>query len=845
MKIYRQFKTKSIICRFVTSTTSSPTTSIRKAHAFDSLKLIDYLKTNEILSNNQNVEILQFANGQSNPTFVLSVDGNKQLVMRKQPPGNLLKGAHAIDREYKVISSLQDSLVPVPKSRILCTDPSIIGTPFFVYDYVDGRFYKDPSMSPSTSPKERIELYSAMIDAMARIHSVDIDQYRLGDYGTRILLLPQIVKDSPAVTPYVLRQIKTWTKQYHASETETMPDMNFLIELLPKVFPEGAESVSTLVHGDFRMDNMIFHEEKQEVLGVLDWELSTLGDPLSDLAYNCIGHFIPTKNMFYRGLHGLPLEEMGIPTIPEVVAIYGERLRHHSKGQLTPPSVQDMDYYLAFSFFRIVAILQGVYKRSLAGNASAENAGAALSFAKELAKVGRGLLERYVQHKEGKKGFPVQQNGSKGQLSHSTSTTKTYSITSTAPAPFSDHMSDKARDMTLAVKRFMEDNVLPNEKAVVEHGSSEQRWLVEHPLIEELKGKAQAQGLWNLFLPVDTDKGRYGAGLTNLEYAPIAELSGHCLFAPELFNCNAPDTGNMEVLARYGSEEQRERWLKPLLAGQIRSCFAMTEPAVASSDATNMQATVQRDGDFLVLNGHKWWTSGALHPRCQVAIFMGRSLSEDSASRPPHQQHSMVLVPMDAVGIKVLRPLTVMGFDDAPHGHAEILFENVRVLAREALILGEGRGFEIAQGRLGPGRLHHCFRLVGMAERALQLMCERVTSRTAFGKLLSDQGTIRNDIAECRMEINATRLLCLHAAHAMDTVGNKAAKDAIAMAKISAPRMTKAVIDRAMQAHGGMGLSQDLPLATMWTWARALQIADGPDQVHLSALAKSELLNRK
>jgi acyl-CoA dehydrogenase len=397
-----------------------------------------------------------------------------------------------------------------------------------------------------------------------------------------------------------------------------------------------------------------------------------------------------------------------------------------------------------------------------------------------------------------------------------------------------DH-SPKVQTLQARVNAFMTEHVYPAEPLFAEEMTAFRAagnpWQ-EPKVMEGLKAKAKAEGLWNLFLP-ESDM---GAGLSNLEYAPLAEIMGRSPIGSEPFNCSAPDTGNMETIVRYGTAEHKEQWLKPLLAGEIRSAFAMTEPAVASSDATNIEARIQRDGDDYVINGRKWWTSGANDPRCKIMIFMGKTDPE----APKHSQQSMILVPMDTPGVKVLRHLPVFGYDDAPHGHAEVEFTNVRVPASN-ILLGEGRGFEIAQGRLGPGRVHHCMRIIGRAERALEDMCKRATQRTAFGKRIADQGVTRERIAESRIMINQARFLVLNAAWKMDKVGNKQARQEIAMIKVAAPTMALQVIDWAMQVHGGAGVSDDFGLAKAYASTRTLRFADGPDEVHRNAIAKEEL----
>uniref|UniRef100_A0AAR2IQ75 Acyl-CoA dehydrogenase family member 11 n=1 Tax=Pygocentrus nattereri TaxID=42514 RepID=A0AAR2IQ75_PYGNA len=693
------------------------TTPVRQQHLFNVQKLQQYLSSRLHLAPDASaISVLQYSSGQSNPTFFIQTP-ERSYVLRKKPPGPLLPGAHKVDREYAVQKALHSAAFPVPQPVLYCSDTDVIGTEFYIMEHVKGRIFRDLKL-PGLSAAERSALYVAAVETLARLHSVDVASLGLAGYGKG--------------AGYSKRQVSTWTKQYRASAHRSIPAMDELSDWLSNNLPSGDNEV-TLVHGDFRIDNLIFHPTEARVLAVLDWELSTTGQPTADLAYFLMPHYCPSH------LGGSFGKENGIPPPGDLISIY-------CRCRGLPPSLPHQNFFIALAMFKMASIAQGIYARSLLGNASAPDAA------------------RYGETVE-----PLAQ---------------------------------------LALK--------------IAHRSLRICQLA----------KARAAGLWNLFLPAVS-------GLSQVDYSYIAEETGRCFFAPEVFNCQAPDSGNMEVLHLYGSEEQKKQWLEPLLRGEMRSCFCMTEPDVASSDATNMQCTLQKDNGHYIINGKKWWSSGAGNSVCKIAVVMCRNKTADPNNR--HGQHSMILVPMDTPGVRKIRALTVFGADDAHHGgHLEVHFDNVRVPASN-ILLGEGRGFEIAQGRLGPGRLHHCMRAVGLAEHALELLCQRSASRQTFGKELYHHEVVAHWIAESRIAIEQTRLLALHAAHTLDTKGNKAARKQIGMIKVAAGRMATKVVDCAIQVHGGAGVSDDFPLAQMYAYARTLRLADGPDEVHLSSIAQMEL----
>ncbi|XP_010259475.1 PREDICTED: probable acyl-CoA dehydrogenase IBR3 [Nelumbo nucifera] len=787
--------------------------------------------------------VLQFGHGQSNPTFLMEVRlgaSVKRYVLRKKPPGKLLESAHAVEREFQVLKALGlHTQVPVPKVFCLCTDPSIIGTAFYIMEFLEGRIFLDPKL-PGITPNSRMAIYRETSKALASLHSVDVDYIGLGSYGRR--------------SNYCKRQVERWARQYIASTGEGKPDRNLkmleLADWLRKHIPLEDSSGATggLVHGDFRIDNLVFHPIEDRLIGILDWELSTLGNQMCDVAYSCMPYIINATQLeaeSYEGFEGTGISE-GIPSQAEYLAEYCSAC-----GKPWP--VSEWKFCVAFSLFRGASIYAGVYHRWIMGNASggerAKNTGI-------LANVMIDSAWAFINRKSV---LPEQPPSGQSIARDSFDYLKQYGNESQNQGLITNGgkfvPSPKVLELRNRLIKFMEDHIYPMENEFYKLAQSASRWTV-HPEEENLKELAKKEGLWNLWIPLDSaararkilsDGSNYlssgnaknhlfGAGLSNLEYGYLCEIMGRSVWAPQVFNCGAPDTGNMEVLLRYGSKEQLEEWLIPLLDGKIRSGFAMTEPQVASSDATNIECSIKRQGDFYCINGKKWWTSGAMDPRCRVLIVMGKT----DLTAPKHKQQSMILVDMNTPGIHVKRPLMVFGFDDAPHGHAEILFENVLVPAKN-ILLGEGRGFEIAQGRLGPGRLHHCMRLIGAAERGMGMMAQRALKRKVFGKLIAEQGSFLSDIAKCRVELEKTRLLVLEAADQLDRLGNKKARGTIAMAKVAAPNMALQVLDMAMQVHGAAGLSSDIVLSHLWATARTLRIADGPDEVHLGTIAKLEL----
>ncbi|XP_007537648.3 acyl-CoA dehydrogenase family member 11 [Erinaceus europaeus] len=726
------------------------------------------------------LNVAQYRLGQSNPTFHLQ-KGSRAYVLRKKPPGSLLPKAHKIDREFKVQNALFSTGFPVPKPLLYCSDVSVIGTEFYVMEHVQGRIFRDFTI-PGVSPAERSAIYVAMIETLAQLHSLNAQSLGLGDYGRG--------------AGYCKRQVITWTNQYQAAAHHDIPAMSQLSQWLMENLP-GNDNEEKLIHGDFKLDNIVFHPKESRVIAVLDWELSTIGHPLSDLAHLSLFYFWPrTIPMINQSSH--LQENIGLPSMEELTSIY-------CRCRGIAFTLPHWNFFLALSYFKMAGIAQGVYRRFLLGNNASESSFLFANIVQPLAETGLQLSKR------------------------------TFNMT--LPQADSQRLFGQTRrgqEVLSRVKHFIQQHILPAEKEVIEfyaqNENTEDKW--RKPLVfKRLKEMAKAEGLWNLFLPAVS-------GLSQVDYALIAEETGKCFFAPDVFNCQAPDTGNMEVLHLYGSEKQKQQWLEPLLQGHIVSAFCMTEPGVASSDATNIECSIERDGDSYVVNGKKWWSSGAGNPDCKIAIVLGRT---KSTSENRYKQHSMILVPFDTPGIEIIRPLSVFGYQDNLHGgHFEIHFNQVRVPAAN-LILGEGRGFEIAQGRLGPGRIHHCMKLVGLAERALEIMCERSTQRVAFKKKLYEHEVVAHWIAESRIAIEQIRLLTLKAAHKIDTVGSAGARKEISMIKVAAPRTVCKIIDRAIQVWGGAGVSQDYPLANMYAMARTLRLADGPDEVHLSAVAAMEL----
>lgn len=753
---------------------------IRKGHEVNVKSLESYFKKHLNKFGGSIVEILQFKHGQSNPTYYIKDNTNNEFVLRKKPYGKLLPSAHAIEREYMILNALKNTGVPVPETYLLCEDLDIIGTVFYVMNFVKGRIFKDVKLSQFT-PLERSKMYEEIIKVLANMHSLDYQSIGLSNYGQS--------------GNYYERQLKRWSQQYSKSKTKEIVEMENLMKWLGENIPTVNET--SIVHGDFRLDNLVWHPTELRILAVLDWELSTIGHPFADVAYCCMPYVLPPNLEHLSGFGDIDFSTYGIPSQKDFLQLY-------FMIRKIPP-VQSFTFYISFSLFKLAAILQGVYKRCLEGNASSSEARIVGGLAEHLCKVA-------------------------------------WKIVSTPKLSFESTLSmfnysDRATKILMNLLDFMDKHIYPNEKLYSEQEKEYGSKWQTIPIITELKEKAKEAGLWNLFLPYPS---KHGCGLTNLEYAPICEVMGRSIMFAEVFNCSAPDTGNMEVLDQYGTEEQKEKWLKPLLDGKIRSAFAMTEPDTASSDATNISCEIRPEGDFYIINGKKWWTSGSSHPDCKILIVMGKTSNDG----PVYKRQSMILVPIDTEGVKVVRPLTVFGYDDSPHGHSEVHFYNVRV-PKSNILLGEGRGFDIAQGRLGPGRIHHCMRLIGLTERCLELGIKRIWSRKTFNKKLAHHGTVMQSIALSRIEIEQARLLTMKAAYSMDTLGNKIAKDQIAAIKVVAPRMACKVIDRMIQLFGAAGLSEDFPIARAYAIARTLRIADGPDEVHLQQIAKLEYLKMK
>jgi acyl-CoA dehydrogenase len=789
--------------------------------------------------------IQKFSNGQSNPTYLIHLShrrssGDEKLVLRKQPDGLLLKGAHNVVREGKLMKYLREvnPFIPLPTIHFIEEDRGYIGTQFFIMDFVEGTIYRSACLDTIDQANSKSMIYCGMAQVLANIHNTSISSLE-GIFGK--------VKVK-SVEEANRRQVHIWKQQYSKScvsiNMEPLPEMQELGSWLEKTLPcSSTTAFLTLVHGDFRLDNMIFNQNS-EVIAVLDWELSSIGANLADLAYCCLGYYLPSIG-FLKDFSVLSKDGSivpGIPSLSEFIQTYQSFREGENSVKNDLMKSKEWCFYLCLGLFRIASIAAGVYSRALQGNASQSKQ--ALQFKDAVVLLSRTALhlitefdtkEKILYKKESRVGY---------------------------------HPSARCLQYMKRLKSFMDECVIPAEASLTIRNENSKgtwpdrgdKWSI-NPIIEDLIAEAKMRGLWNLWMTSTMEsklKKRFPSwpwhrilphkhGFGHLDYAYLAIESGRSLYGAECINCMAPDTGNMEILALFATKQQQEEWLLPLLLGEMKSCFGMTEPSVASSDPTQLQSTAILNGNKFVVNGTKWWTTGACDPRCKICLFIART--EISNGNKRHQNHSLLLVPMDNVGVSIKRPLSVFGYEDAPHGHAEVDFVNVVVPEKSALIGNLGGGFALAQVRLGPGRLHHCCRLVGHCERALAESIRRGSTRKAFGKTILDLGGNMETLGKCRVSLRTATLAVYDAASHLDFRDSHSSKDhklseeainALAICKISVPLATQQCLDFAIQIHGGGGLSADHPLAAMWAAARTLRIVDGVDEVHLRSISRSE-----